>query len=389
MATAYRLLPDIRLATVAMNIVTGDRNGSATSSLNGYDNFGGHGSRPAQTLVCMGILLVGVVFMLVCLCSLWLCLRHSRKRAELELERQKEDNRATMLLVQRQRELNRAQEVQNDALHKRKLVCLEEAKHEEELRSKRQKLDNEAASYRLETDRLRQDGVAQELRRKKDEDASKLQILSRPRLEMVEHARQVCGREVDTSVLQTLNAKGFKFFVSPFTFNIPAEEHASIKRHLVSALGDLPENMKEEISSLLADVCDLRGVKTSFTFTDGVGTYSKVVYKSAEVDGVKSVAVLPFGMHFECAKVLERTETTRTPFPVYEGVLENVLDSETCFGLAKQYHSVTRKKLVRFEYEETIRPIFKDHVMSVDLQNQAMDALEFLANKKVLESIAS
>jgi len=207
-----------------------------------------------------------------------------------------------------------------------------------------------------------------------------LAILTKPRTDMIRYASEVPA--VDTSILQELDAKGFQFFMDPIYFK-PKSGH--VHADTMAGLSKLPENMAKEVANILANSHEASGKKDIFTFHEGKGEYATVIYKQSEFKGQQAVAVLSYGMSFDCAKVVEGYKKVEEPVPIYEDVIEKTV-KETNF-LGTEYENVTVKKHVCTEMRVNHIPVFREEVLNVEKMHRVMSALEFMAGQKLVQNL--
>jgi len=204
-----------------------------------------------------------------------------------------------------------------------------------------------------------------------------------PRREMIEYAERVSSHNVDTMILQTLEAKGFKSFLDAVVIKAKSSD---VMDAAMSVLRDTPHEIRKDIAMQLQHCSEMRGVKDIFTFNNGHGVQAKVLVKSKEVGDSKSIALLAYGMSFECKKVVDHFKTliTTVPHPIYEDQAKSVLESKGWF--TDTYRTEKVRKLIRTEVEtkkEQI-PVFKQDVLDIKMLTLVNEALEFEASKKAL-----
>mmetsp|Transcript_49210 Transcript_49210/g.107027 ORF Transcript_49210/g.107027 Transcript_49210/m.107027 type:complete len:118 (-) Transcript_49210:320-673(-) len=104
-------------------------------------------------------------------------------------------------------------------------------------------------------------------------------------------------------------------------------------------------------------------------FVEGRGDLWTLMYRTAKFQGVRSVALMPYGMSFDCGKVVEAYKTVKVPV--------HYLASVGFFGRRK--YQIT--------YLEEKHPIFKTEVLNVRTHTEVKKALKHLAFQSVLESM--
>lgn len=207
--------------------------------------------------------------------------------------------------------------------------------------------------------------------------------LAQPRKDMLTYARGVNARDADSAILGTLEAKGFSFFTDPAHFETSLD---NVEAATQSALQNLPKEMKVAVIRSLSVCSSTSFLKQLFTFENGQGTFAKVMVRCAETNGRKSIAVLPYGMSFECSKVVESYKTVETPVPIFDEEIVSVPSSTNWFRTTYTTHKRRRLDHTAIVREQV--PVFKQDVLSVEKLNQVMEALEIVASKKALEGMS-
>jgi len=280
--------------------------------------------------------------------------------------------------------------------HKEQMALERESKRkamedQDEREAKRRKLEVEADSRRqdheimmkkFEEDRAHRELELATKRFEADQACEMEKSLQQPKQEMVEYATAASEVVVETTVLESLDSEGFKFFAAPAYFCASIDRFETSAR---AALSELPTEMQEKVVTLLTESTQCQAQQKVFTFSEGQGNFATVMYKMKESKGQKACAVLPYGMTFDCARVVDHYQTIEIPVPIHNKVPRSVLAESGFF--TNTYRTEMESVHVRTETRTESMPIFKPAVLSVDKLDKVMKALEYKASKKALANM--
>jgi len=188
----------------------------------------------------------------------------------------------------------------------------------------------------------------------------------------------------DRKVLDELQTVGFQKYLDPVFF-IVDDEPGKVKAAAKATLRNVPEATRNALAEFFENADMAESMTTFYKFgPDGMGEFTKVVYKVAKVNGKKAIALLPYGVKFETAKVVDHYEYLTEPVTRIVTEEERVLMSDGGWFSKAEYGIAKKEKVVNVGDRKTQKPVFKQHILDMRRQEAMLRALEFEANQQVL-----
>eukprot|EP00406_Dinophysis_acuminata_P005335 CAMPEP_0179222890 /NCGR_PEP_ID=MMETSP0797-20121207/6949_1 /TAXON_ID=47934 /ORGANISM="Dinophysis acuminata, Strain DAEP01" /LENGTH=260 /DNA_ID=CAMNT_0020929737 /DNA_START=26 /DNA_END=809 /DNA_ORIENTATION=+ len=176
-----------------------------------------------------------------------------------------------------------------------------------------------------------------------------------------------------------------------------------MKKHEVekmcqTALANLPPETAQAAATNASTASEIMDSQKDFVFAGGTrGQYNHFVIRRQDaVDGSdeSAVALLVYGMSFDCGKVVEGFEETEEEVPIFEDIavqhLQESHKEAAWFGTGasiNKYTSRTERRVKEYKTKKTKTPVFKQTVMNAAKVQKVFDALEYRASQDAVQTL--
>eukprot|EP00406_Dinophysis_acuminata_P034935 CAMPEP_0179368154 /NCGR_PEP_ID=MMETSP0797-20121207/83956_1 /TAXON_ID=47934 /ORGANISM="Dinophysis acuminata, Strain DAEP01" /LENGTH=297 /DNA_ID=CAMNT_0021083751 /DNA_START=26 /DNA_END=919 /DNA_ORIENTATION=+ len=269
--------------------------------------------------------------------------------------------------------------------HARELKQMEIDSHVKLAHEDAKKAESEQQMARESHERQRQHSINKENH----------EMMQRPRSGIMQMAQAALKHQVDTSILQELEVQGFGHHFKATAFKCKKHE---VEKMCQTALANLPPETAQAAATNASTASEIMDSQKDFVFAGGTrGQYNHFVIRRQDaVDGSdeSAVALLVYGMSFDCGKVVEGFEETEEEVPIFEDIavqhLQESHKEAAWFGTGasiNKYTSRTERRVKEYKTKKTKTPVFKQTVMNAAKVQKVFDALEYRASQDAVQTL--
>jgi chemotaxis protein histidine kinase CheA len=344
--------------------------------------------------------------------------QHQERMDQIKLEKQRLEEEARKTQAQ---ELEAGKRARHEEKLKERGAAICEEKREEERKAREAKVQEEQAllEKRFEAEQKAQEEQrtreCREREAKKNEEQRSREAaeqkelqkeeerhLSKPATVMREHVeKQMQLLDADPEILKEMEVNGMSCYMAAESWVCGENE---LQERCLEALRDVPPEVVQSVAKSASMRSDTNIFRKRFEFGEGnatTGHYFQLylMKQSWPLTKKVSVAVMIWGMTFECNKVVEYFREVCSEIPIFDESTETdrVLTSTHVHGFCgkrvdEMWEAVprtTKKFTGKYQMQREQIPIFKSNALDADKVNSIFKAMEYQACERALLTINS